>query len=362
MKQTPVIVLAAWLACCAGVLAQEADRKPFMVYPEGGDPSLIGKRLCENLLSRECMPAEKIKSHYAEACTAQGALEFSGLIKDIELRKRLVARYEPGMAEMVQAKMALAHVDYSVFGIIPFEIFQQTGDERFLEFGRSLADDQWKAPLLENGLTRQTRWWIDDMYMVGALLKQASRATKDPIYAERAGLFLNAYVDKLQQPNGLFFHGPQFKYFWGRGNGWVAVAMADVLSVLPETSSHRARLMAAYQKMMAGLLAYQGPNGLWRQLIDKPEAWEESSGSAMFTYAFITGVRNGWLEKATYGQAAGKGWIGLVRLLDSEANLKEICVGTGQRDDINYYLERPRIAGDFHGQAPMLWCVNALLR
>jgi len=42
----------------------------------------------------------------------------------------------------------------------------------------------------------------------------------------------------------------------------------------------RARILAAYKKMMAALLQYQGDDGLWRQLIDHPEAWPETSCSA----------------------------------------------------------------------------------
>ena len=64
---------------------------------------------------------------------------------------------------------------------------------------------------------------------------------------------------------------------------------------------------------MASLLQYQGKDGMWRQLIDKEDAWPESSSSAMFSFAMITGVKHGWLDAKTYGPAARKSWIaGLV--------------------------------------------------
>jgi len=47
-------------------------------------------------------------------------------------------------------------------------------------------------------------------------------------------------------------------------------------------------------------------------LIDRPESWPESSCTAMFTFAMITGVKNGWLEKNAYAKAGRKGWLGLV--------------------------------------------------
>jgi rhamnogalacturonyl hydrolase YesR len=93
-------------------------------------------------------------------------------------------------------------------------------------------------------------------------------------------------------------------------------------------------VLAAYRKMMATLLSHQAQNGMWRQLIDHPESWEETSSSAMFTYAFVTGVKNGWLAEETYGPAARKAWIALVGYLTPEGLLREVCVGTGKKNDL----------------------------
>ena len=80
--------------------------------------------------------------------------------------------------------------------------------------------------------------------------------------------------------------------------------------------------MEAYMKMMPTLLEYQRENGMWGQVIDDPEFWDESSCSAMFAYAFIEGVRHGWLDEATYGTAARKAWVSLCGKLDEYANLQ----------------------------------------
>jgi rhamnogalacturonyl hydrolase YesR len=101
---------------------------------------------------------------------------------------------------------------------------------------------------------------------------------------------------------------------------------------------------------------------LWRQLLDQPDAWPETSGSAMFDYALVTGVKHGWLDGKSYGPAARKAWLGLVKCLDQEANLREVCVGTDKGQSREFYLQRPRETGNLHGQAPMLWTAGALLR
>ena len=171
-----------------------------------------------------------------------------------------------------------------------------------------------------------------------------------------------AYLDRLQQTNGLFYHTTNAPFYWSRGNGWFAAGMAEMLTSLPENHPQRARILRGYQSMMAGLLKYQGDDGLWKQLIDHPEAWPETSGSAMFTFAMVTGVKHGWLEGETYGPPARKAWLGLVSYLDDRANLKNVCIGTGAGTSVPYYLNRQRLTGDLHGQAPMLWTAAALLR
>ncbi len=37
-------------------------------------------------------------------------------------------------------------------------------------------------------------------------------------------------------------------------------------------------------------------------------------------------------------------------------------LGTNIKNDRNHYMQRKRIVGDLHGQAPLLWCAVALLR
>jgi unsaturated rhamnogalacturonyl hydrolase len=145
----------------------------------------------------------------------------------------------------------------------------------------------------------QIRFWIDDMYMLTILQLEAYRATGDKKYLDRDAVEMVAYLDQLQQSNGLFYHAPDVPFYWGRGDGWVAAGMAEMLRELPQDHSQRARILKGYLAMMAALVKYQARDGMWRQLIDHEEAWPESSSSAMFTFALITGVKNGWLDAKT---------------------------------------------------------------
>jgi len=348
------------IAGLAGVAT--AQKKEFTNWPAGASPVEVGKKIVTNMIPRWIPTRPGV--HYAEDSTWYSALEFAKLTNDPAMTAALVKRYDPWRTEEGQQKIVSweLHVDHNIFGIVPLELYIRTKDPQYLPLGKKLADQQWAKPT-PDGLSGETRFWIDDMYMITILQVQAYRATGDKVYLDRAALEMVAYLDKLQKPNGLFFHGPEFPFFWGRGNGWVAGGMSELLSELPKNHPKRARIMEGYQKMMASLLKYQDADGVWHQLIDHPESYQESSSTAMFTFAMITGVKKGWLPAKPYAQAARKGWLGLNKLfIDKDGLVDKVCVGTGQTNSLDFYLNRPTEKGNPHGQAPVLWCINALLR
>ena len=347
------------LACSLGV--SEAQQNYFSDWPAGDSPEEVGKALAEHFVTSPHQYSNTI--HYSEVCAWYGALTYANLTHDDALRQKLIQRFEPLMPGGAEAdrRPQRRHVDDSIFGVVPLEIARQTKDPRYLKEGLWWADRQWENPL-PDGLSAETRFWIDDMYMLTMLQLEAYRATGDGKYLDRDAKEMVAYLDKLQQPNGLFYHAPDVQFFWGRGDGWVAAGMAEMLCDLPESHPDRARIMQGYRLMMGALLKYQGKDGMWRQLIDKDDAWPESSSSAMFSFAMITGVKHGWLDSATYGPAAHKSWIAVVGYVDQNYDVTQVCEGTGKKDDLAYYYQRKRRTGDFHGQAPVMWAADALLR
>ncbi len=374
MKSTRCFPFLAALLGLAGCQSQ-SQPAAFTHWPAGKSPAGIGKRVAENFSARpfqwQTDPRRRFVI-YPEICAWYGSLEVARLLPDPDLQKRLVAKYDvlltPEGAKRISEE---DHVDYRVFGVAPLEIGLLTKDETFLATGRHFADAQWDQPT-PDGLTHEARYWIDDMFMSPVLQVQAFRATRDMKYLDRAALMMAAYLDKLQQPSGLFFHAPDSPFYWGRGNGWVAVGMAELLRDLPARHPHRTRVLDGYRKMMAALLASQGADGMWRQLVDKPESWPETSCTGMFAFAFVTGVKNGWLDEPAYAPAARRAWLALVGYLDADANIGEVCIGTNKSrqvtgtDDLkmqyDFYLARPRRSGDLHGQSPLLWTAAAFLR
>lgn len=354
---TRIISTVLITSAAASAMAQQDY---FSNWPQGAVPQEVGKRVAEHFITS---PHQGKTIFYGEVCTWYGALTFAQLTSDKDLQEKLIRRFDPLLPGGAETSLigTRRHVDDEIFGTIPLEIFFLNKDQKYLTYGREYADRQWENPQ-PDGLSSETRYWIDDMYMLTILQLEAYRATGDHKYLDRAGQEMVAYLDKLQQPNGLFYHAPDVPFFWGRGDGWVAAGMAEMLRDLPQDYPQRPRIMKGYTTMMAALLQYQGKDGMWRQLINREEAWPESSSSGMFAFAMITGVKNGWLDAQTYGPAARKAWIAVTGYVDQNSDVTSVCEGTGKKNDLEYYFERRRRTGDYHGQAPILWAASALLR
>lgn len=355
----------------------QAKKENFGKWPGGYSPKEVGALVSARYVASPFtdfglkLPATHIT--YPEVCTWFGALKFARVTNNKALLKSLENRLLPLLNEQKRLVPRPNHVDATVYGVVPLELYMQTGNKSYLEYGVKYADAQWTMPenpgnnkdkyemLLNQGLSWQTRFWIDDMFMISAIQAQAFRATGDRKYIDRAAHEMVAYLDKIQQPNGLYFHAETAPFFWGRGNGWMAAGMTKLLSDLPDDNPDKPRILKEYVKMMQTLKQYKNKDGLWNQLIDEPAAWSETSSTAMFTYAMVTGVKKGWLDADEFVPVVRKAWIGLVGYITLRGDVAEVCEGTNKENNKSFYMSRRRITGDLHGQAPILWTVAAFL-
>lgn len=380
------------------ILSAGAVPEAFLDWPKGLDPQTVGGRVVDQFRSTEPESYHPKGFSggpygggkyvpYAVASLWVNAMEYALLTSQRNLKIELCEKFDPFLPGRAKADKVTKprHVDFNVFGAVPLEVAVLTGEKRAKAMGLRYADDQWEPPrqddldcfpgwlkshyvapekqleYLKSGYSGQTRLWIDDMYMINVLQTQAYRVTTNRQYIVRAAHEMVLYLDKLQLENGLFNHAADVPFRWARGNGWMAAGMPMILQYLKPGDENYDRILEGYRRMMATLLKCQRPSGLWGQLIDEPESWDESSGSLMFAYAFIQGCRFGWLDAARYAPAARRAYLAIASKLDEFGNVPGVCEGTGAKSDYKYYLARKRINGDPHGQAPLLWCCNALL-
>lgn len=347
-----------------------AQNKLLTTFPKGYAPEEVGKRLAYRFLEGKHMLHVGKWISYPETFYWSGALKYSELTRDERLAKSLQDKFDLLFTTERALLPIMNHVDVNMFGSLPLSFYQFTKDKKYLSLGMPYADTQWTLPdaakqkekeWAEKGFSWQTRLWIDDMYMITIVQTQAFKVSGDRKYIDRAAKEMILYLDELQRPNGLFYHAPDVPFYWGRGNGWVAAGMTELLRCLPKDSPQRPRILKGYRTMMKSLKKYQSAEGMWNQLIDDPKCWPETSASAMFAYALITGVKYGWLEERQYAPVARKAWMAMVPYINEKGDVTEVCVGTNKKNDRQYYYDRPRHTGDYHGQAPYLWCTNALL-
>lgn len=202
--------------------------------------------------------------------------------------------------------------------------------------------------------------WADDLYMSVPFLARMGQLTGDQRYFDDAARQVIQFSDRLMNAaSGLFDHawfegdGHDPKFYWGRADGWMLVAMAELLSVMPENHPLRGRVLDIYRRGVQGVTAVQSGRGMWHQLLDKPDSYEETSATAMFTFAIARGVNRGWLSPI-YAPVAQTGWQALAKRIHENGEIEGICVGTTAAYDAVYYYNRPTDLGAMQGYGPTL--------
>jgi rhamnogalacturonyl hydrolase YesR len=156
--------------------------------------------------------------------------------------------------------------------------------------------------------------------------------------------------------------------FWGRGNGWVIAAMAQVLESLPSTDARRAKYVSMLQAMAARLAQLQGSDGMWRASLADTALYPqpETSGTGLITYALAYGIKAGILSSATYRPVVARAWEGLTTLALQPSGFVTDCQGPGVAPGPSYSAKAPRTAqtatssGTVNVDSPP-YCVGAFL-
>jgi rhamnogalacturonyl hydrolase YesR len=236
-----------------------------------------------------------------------------------------------------------------------------------------IAHKQFRMP--DGTLARQrpqpVSLWADDLYMSIPFLARMGVLTGERAWFDDAARQLIQSSARLQDPaTGLWDHAwfenttPDPKFYWGRASGWVIMAAAELLSVLPENHPDRERVLDIFRRGAQGVAAAQGGTGLWHQLLDKTDSYLETSASAMFTFAIARGVNRGWLSPV-YAPVAQAGWQALASRVRADGRIEGICVSTTAAYDAVYYYNRPTDLGAMQGYGPTIMAgaeVIAMLR
>jgi len=203
--------------------------------------------------------------------------------------------------------------------------------------------------------------WLDDLFMGVPALAQMGKLTGDGKYYDDAVKQILQISERMfVKEKGLFMHGwvqemdAHPALHWGRANGWAILTMVEVLDVLPEDHPGRAKVLELYRAHVRGLTACQSADGLWHQLLDRPDTYLETSASAIFVYAIAHGINRGWIGAPAHGPMVFNGWNAVAKKVNDKGQVEGTCVGTDMGFEPTFYSYRPTSVFAAHGYGPVL--------
>jgi rhamnogalacturonyl hydrolase YesR len=264
--------------------------------------------------------------------------------------------------------------DYGAVGSSLVTVYQTDPQDRYKTYINNAAKYiRLKQNRLKDGTFVRSfpqKWtlWADDLYMSVSFLSRLWEVSQDKKYLDDAILqVVNFHRYLFDVQKGLMYHcwfsdvNQNGVAFWGRANGWALLAQADLLDRIPENHPRRKELILLFQRHVLGLARYQGPDGLWHQLLDKPDSYLETSCTAMFTYAIASAINEGYLE-SRYASIAQRGWEGVMSKIRDDGTVEGVCTGTGVGDDLVFYYHRPTPHNDVHGIGAVILAGTEVMR
>ncbi|MBT8051071.1 MAG: glycoside hydrolase family 88 protein [Gammaproteobacteria bacterium] len=283
-------------------------------------------------------------------------------------------------------KPADYNIDNINSGKMLLRLHARYGDARYLAAIEALAAQLEDHPRTSDGaFWHKQRYphqlWLDGVYMGMPFLAAVGELEgNDEKLEEAVGEFLVTRARLRDSETGLYYHAwdearqqewadpetGRSEHFWARGLGWYAMALVDILDIIPEEKADlREPLLNIITELADSLVNVQDETGTWYQVMDRPDEpgnYRESSGTAMFTYFLAKAVNRGYLPQ-TYSAAAEKAYRGLVDefvALDAEGgyHLRNICatagLGYGRDGSFRYYMSERVVENDPKGLAPAI--------
>jgi unsaturated rhamnogalacturonyl hydrolase len=266
--------------------------------------------------------------------------------------------------------------------------YEQTRDERLKKAVELLRRQLAEQPRTsEGGFWHKQRYpsqmWLDGLFMGSTFYAQYGKVFAEGeafddvakqivlmdkhAYEPKTGLHYHAWDEKRQQ-NWANKETGTSPNFWGRAEGWYAMAIVDCLDYIPPTQKDVDSINEILRRVADGIVRWQDPQtGLWWQVLDQGARegnYREATASCMFVYALAKGINRGYLSRDKYLPTVKKGYAGIVRDLlrkgeDGRLNLVKCCSVAGlgftsskgrPRDGtFEYYISEPIVENDLKG-------------
>lgn len=281
------------------------------------------------------------------------------------------------------------NIDYICPAKNLFLAWKQTGDEKYKKALGQFIEQLEGHPKTKSGVYWHKKiypWqlWLDGVYMGMPFLAEYAKEFSEPEWFDVVTHeIIQTYEKTKDSKTGLMYHAwdeskeqkwcnPKTglsKHFWSRAMGWYVMAICDVLDYLPKEHKDRAELINILQQTCDALIKVRDEkSGCWYQVLDQGTRegnYLESSGTAMYVYAFAKGAKMGYLD-ARYTDIASKAFDDMVKefiIIDTDGlpSMINICGSCGlggkprYRDGTyEYYTTEKIVKNDCKGLAPFI--------
>ena len=341
----------------------------------------------------------KSKWNYIDGCMIKAVLEMYAISKDEKYLKFADDFIDYRVAEdgtIDGYSIGEKNIDNVNAGKTLFELYDITGKEKYRKAIDLVYSQIAIMPRCESG-----NFWHKDIYpwqvwLDGTYMAQPFYMEYETRYNKMQGCidsykqFMNIQKHMRDETTGLYYHGydesRQMYWadpvtgcspnFWLRAMGWFMVAMVDVLERMDEQLYNEYRgIMAQLRQTIEDVHKFQDEEtGMFWQVMDHPGVegnYLETSGTALFAYAVLKGVRLGylpkrmaaWAEKAFYGTCDRY----LSKNPDGSLQLDGICLvaGLGGKDhrdgSLAYYFSEPVVCNDAKGVGPLVLAYTEMI-
>lgn len=338
------------------------------------------------------------KWNYIDGCMITAVLalyELTGERRYLDFADRFVGHFVRGDGSIATYDKTEYNLDNVNPGKNLFALYNLTGKEKYRRavdtiYGQLVTTPRTKEGNFWHKKIYPYQVWLDGLYMAQPFYMQYEDRFHDKIGCLDSFSQFDLVKKRMRDPEtGLYYHGYDESRcmnwadpvtgcspnFWLRALGWFVIALVDTMTVMDEQLYYEYRaLRTQLQEALNAILTYQEPDGMFYQVIDKPEApgnYLETSGTAILAYGILKATRLGLLPKkyAAFGEKAF--WGTARRYLrvgaDGQPALGGICLVAGlggpeNRDgSLAYYFGEPVVENDAKGVAPMILAYTEML-
>ena len=297
--------------------------------------------------------------------------------------------------EIYSYKKSNYNVDHICPARIYFDLHDMYGDQdkRYRRVTRKVREQLDSHPRTQSGefwhkQVYPNQVWLDGFYMALPFYAEytkryAPKEQRDSLFADIAHQFTAGAKNTYDPATGLFRHAwdesrsmfwcdPETglsEHAWGRATGWYAIALVEVLDYMPKDHPGHQELVDQLNYLLEVLPEWADPQtGMWYQVLDCPERegnYQEATCSIMFTYAFLKGLRRGYIDRSHEEYILGLYPKFIDRFIrenaDGTISMTDCCAVGGlggkqmRKGDFDYYLSEPIIENDCKGVGPFIW-------